>query len=123
MVSAEQPVSARVVFCTVPDSETAEKLARHIVEEGLAACCSIVSGLKSIYRWQGKIQKDDEHLLIIKTTTAAYEALQALIVKLHPYETPEIISLPIDRGLQEYLNWLEQNTGVGNAKFAARNTQ
>jgi len=123
MLKAKEGAEARVVLCTVPDNGTAEKLARQLVEEGLAACCNIVPGLKSVYRWQGKIEQDDEQLLIIKTTAAVYDALQAQIVRLHPYETPEILSLRVDRGLQEYLMWMEQNTGAGNAKFAARNTK
>ena len=110
MDNAKQSGLARVVLCTVPDAETAGMLARRLVEEKLAACCNIVAGIKSVYRWQGEIHEDDEHLLLIKTTSAVYDMLQARIAELHPYDTPEILALPVNQGLQKYLNWLEQNT-------------
>ncbi len=97
------------VFCTVPDRGQAEKIAKQLVKEKLAACCNIVPGLTSVYRWQGEIQQDAELLLILKTTAAAMPALEKRIKELHSYEVPEIIALPILTGNSDYLNWIEEN--------------
>ncbi len=97
------------VLCTVPNRELAEKIARSLVAEKLAACCNIVPGLTSIYRWQGEIQQDAELLLIIKTAARAMKALEKQIKELHSYEVPEIIALPILTGNSDYLNWIEEN--------------
>src|SRR5579863_8313127 len=95
-----------VTFCTVPDRESGEGIAAALVEERLAACVNLIPGLTSIYRWQGKVEKAAECLLVIKTTAARFEALKARIKALHPYETPEIIAVPITHGDNAYLNWL-----------------
>ncbi len=99
-----------VTLCTVPDRESGEKIAAALVEERLAACVNIVAGVTSVYRWEGKVQKEAECLLIIKTGVSQFEALQQRIKKLHPYELPEIVALPIIHGSREYLNWLTENT-------------
>jgi len=80
------------------------------VEERLAACVNQVPGLVSTYRWEGKVQKANECLLIIKTTGARFEAVKERIKSLHSYELPEIIALPITAGSSEYLNWLAENS-------------
>jgi periplasmic divalent cation tolerance protein len=97
---------ARLLLCTCPDEATAERLARALVDERLAACVSRVPGLASTYRWDGRVQEDAEVLLLVKTTAAALEPLQARLLALHPYEVPELVTLDITGGLPAYLAWL-----------------
>lgn len=99
-----------VVFCTCPDSESAERLGRMLVEEHLAGCVNVVPGLTSIYMWQGSLRREPECLLLIKTSTDRFEDLQDRLRALHPYELPEIIALPISQGDPDYLAWLTENT-------------
>ncbi len=98
----------RVVLITTPDPETATRLARALVEEGLAACGNILSGLRSIYRWQGNIEDATEALLMLKTTAAQAEALATRAVALHPYEVPEVLVLPVESGHGPYLDWVRR---------------
>jgi periplasmic divalent cation tolerance protein len=95
-----------IVLCTVPDAATAQRIASAVVGEQLAACVNIVPGITSVYRWKGAIETAAELLLIIKTTLAVYTPLQDRIRALHPYELPEIIAVPINQGLPEYLAWI-----------------
>ena len=99
-----------LVFTTCPDAATARRIADALVEQGLAACVNILPGLQSVYRWQGKIEHDDELLLIIKTQRDCYPALEAAILALHPYELPEIVTVPLDGGLPAYLDWINSST-------------
>jgi len=99
-----------LVLCTCPDKEVADKLAARLVEAGLAACVNQVSGISSTYMWQGELQQDHEELLLIKTSPAVWDELEAEISRLHPYELPEIIAVPITRGSEKYLQWISQNT-------------
>ncbi len=101
-----------VVYCTCPDPATAERIAETVVDERLAACVNIAPGLTSIYRWQGRIQRDAEVLLIIKTRSTVYPLLEGRIRELHPYEVPEIIALPIQAGSATYLDWIVESTGA-----------
>lgn len=96
-----------MLLVTAPEGPAAEALARTLVGEGLAACVNRLPGVRSTYRWQGQVQEDAETLLVIKSTGAAYPALERRIRELHPYETPEVIALPIVRGSQPYLEWLD----------------
>ncbi len=100
-----------VIFCTVPTRETAEKIADALVPSGLAACVNIIGGLLSIYAWKGEICRDEECLLIIKSRRGLFEKIRQKINELHPYEVPEIISLPIDEGHEPYLRWIGESTG------------
>jgi periplasmic divalent cation tolerance protein len=100
-----------VVLVTVPNAEVAEKLGDALVGERLAACVSIVAGVRSIYRWQGKIEKDAELLCVCKTTRDGFERLRARVVELHPYELPEVVALPIAVGHAPYLEWLKASVG------------
>ncbi len=95
-----------VVLVTAPDPETAAQIGRTLVEERLAACANLISQLRSIYRWQDEVQDEVETLLLIKTTAAVQEHLTERILQLHPYETPEVIALPIEAGSEGYLRWL-----------------
>jgi periplasmic divalent cation tolerance protein len=98
-----------VVFCTAALGE-AEPLARALVQEHLAACVNI-SPVRSCYIWEGKLNLDEEALLIIKTTKSQFEPLQKRILELHSYAVPEIIVLPIIEGHQAYLDWTAQSVG------------
>jgi periplasmic divalent cation tolerance protein len=100
-----------VVLVTVPNGETAEKLAEALVGEELAACVNIVAGVRSIYRWQGKIEKNSELLCLCKTTRGGFERLRARVVELHPYDLPEVVALPIADGHAPYLDWIRASVG------------
>ena len=99
----------RIVFCTCPDPESAEALARRLVEAAQAACVNIVPGLRSVYLWKGTLETETEQLLIIKTRVDAYAALEKTIRAHHPYEVPEVISVPVDAGLPAYLAWIDSS--------------
>lgn len=103
---------ALVVLTTVERAEDGERLGRLLVERKLAACVQVLPPMTSIYRWQGKIEQAAEHLLLIKTTRAVYPELELAIKENHSYETPEIIALPIERGLRSYLDWLAAGVGA-----------
>jgi periplasmic divalent cation tolerance protein len=95
-----------VVLVTVPSREDGERIAEALVGESLAACVNLVGPIRSIYRWQGAVCRDDEHLLLIKTTPDRYAELEARVLALHTYENPEVIALPVERGAATYLEWL-----------------
>jgi len=99
-----------VVYVTAPETEAAA-LARTLVEERLAACVNLVPGIRSFYRWQGKIEDDPEILCIIKTRAGLFDTLRDRVRELHPYEVEEIIAMPIIAGNQPYLDWIRANTG------------
>ena len=99
-----------VVFVTSGSEEEALKIAHALVEERLAACVNLVSPIRSIYRWEGKIWDEKECLLIIKTQTARVEDVEKKVQSLHSYSLPEIIALPIVTGSPSYLNWLKEMT-------------
>ncbi len=99
-----------LVMTTITDIEKGKLLARQIVEEQLAACCNIVPAITSIYRWQDELCEDQECLLVIKTAQSRFNQLSEFIKTQHPYETPEIIALPITSSSHEYLSWVIQQT-------------
>jgi periplasmic divalent cation tolerance protein len=99
-----------VVLCTVPDQETGRTIAAKLLEKRLAACVNLSGSLESLYWWEGKIRKDPEHLLVIKTREALFDPLADSIRSLHPYDVPEIIALPIVRGSASYLDWITAET-------------
>lgn len=105
---------ALLVFTNVPDVEAAQKLARQVLEQRLAACVNILPAMQSIYRWQGEIEEADEVMLQMKTSQSRYAELEAVIKAAHPYEVPEIIAVPIVGGLPAYLDWIRQETGKEN---------
>ena len=99
-----------VVFTTVPDKISGERIAQALVESRVAACASLCLPCESTYWWQGAVSRETEHTLIIKTTARLYPAVEQKIRELHPYEVPEIIALPILRGSQPYLDWIASET-------------
>ena len=99
-----------LVLTNCPDQGVAEHIAQTLVSSNLAACVNILAPCRSVYRWQGALETATEIPLLIKSTAASYPALEAAIRQHHPYEVPEIIALPIERGLPDYLNWLSAET-------------
>jgi len=100
------PESILLVLTNVPDTNTANLIAETLVTQKLAACVNILSPCQSTYMWEGKLTRANEIPLLIKTTQLQYHALQDAIIKAHPYELPEIISINVDGGLPEYLQWV-----------------
>lgn len=99
-----------LVLTNVPDRAAAEKLAEALVGEGLAACVNVLAPCRSVYRWKGALHNDEEVPVLAKTTSERYAALEAAIRSKHPYELPEIIAVPIERGLPAYLAWVVEET-------------
>lgn len=99
-----------LVITNVPNRAAADKLADALVTDGLAACVNILSPCRSVYRWKGDVQHDEEFPLLIKTTRERYAALEQAIRAGHPYELPEIIAVPVERGLPAYLDWVAEQT-------------
>lgn len=95
-----------VVVTTVGNEEQANLIAEEVVARRHAGCVNIVPGIRSLYRWQGKICRDSEYLLLIKTVEDEYEALAQTLKELHSYELPEILAFPIQRGEENFLNWI-----------------
>ena len=104
-------VSVLVCHCACPDQGTAEAIASRLVEERLAACVQILPPMRSVYRWEGRIEQGTEVLLLAKTSAAAWPALCARIEALHPYDTPEILTLEAASGSTGYLDWIHAETG------------
>ncbi|MBN1114248.1 MAG: divalent-cation tolerance protein CutA [Oligoflexia bacterium] len=98
-----------IVYVTVPDQKTAEIIAVSLLEEKLCACVNMLSGVKSLFWWDNKIDNAEELLLMIKTRQDLFEKLQARVKKLHPYDVPEIIAVPIVSGNKDYLDWLNNS--------------
>lgn len=99
-----------VILCTVPDDATAEKLARGLVDDRLAACVNAVPGVKSFYRWQDKVEVDDEVQLLIKTRRQRFDAVRTWLETHHPYDVPEIVALPAERVSEDYASWAAEQT-------------
>ncbi len=99
-----------ILLCTCPDDTVAADLSTQLVELGLAACVNRFSGLASVYKWEGEIKSGTEVQLVIKTSTAASERLIDELQRLHPYELPEIIAVPITAGYAPYLDWIREST-------------
>ncbi len=95
-----------VVLVTTPDQETAAHIGRTLVEEELAACANLLPQIRSIYRWQGEINDEGETLMLIKTTRRVQDRLTQRILQIHPYDTPEVVALPIVAGSADYLRWV-----------------
>lgn len=95
-----------IVLSTFPNLDKAAEVARILVDEQLAACVNLVPAVRSIYRWQGTVSDDTETLAVAKTTRAGYDALATRLLELHPYDVPEVLALPVERGHAAYLAWV-----------------
>lgn len=101
-----------VVLTNLPDRQAALKLAQDLIARRLAACVNVLSECTSVYRWKGQVENAAEVPVLIKTRTARYAEVEAAIRRLHPYELPEIIAVPAVRGLDEYLQWVADETSI-----------
>ncbi|WP_448507109.1 divalent-cation tolerance protein CutA [Immundisolibacter sp.] len=97
----------RLLLSACADAATAEQIAGTLVEEGLAACVTLLPGARSVYRWQGKLERAEECLLLLKARADDYPALERRLLELHPYDVPELLALPVLAGNPAYLKWLE----------------
>src|SRR5690606_10708397 len=107
-------VTARICFCTCPDADAAQRIADALVAERLAACVQILPSATSVYRWQGRVERAQECLLLIKTSAARADTLAGRIAALHPYELPEVIAVDASGGLPAYLDWIARETAPGD---------
>ena len=101
----------RLLITTCPSMAEAEGLAEKLLTARLAACVNIVPGVLSLYEWQGKMEREQEFLLLIKSRSDHFAEIQALVQANHPYELPELIAVPIEEGLAPYLNWIDRQLG------------
>ena len=101
---------AILVLTTLPTADAAAEVAKALIGEKLAACANILPALRSIYRWEGKVQDENEVLVLLKTQQAGFAALKARILELHPYEVPEVLAIPVEQGHQAYLDWIARET-------------
>jgi periplasmic divalent cation tolerance protein len=101
----------RIVLCTIDSADTARKLARRLVQDRLAACVNIIENVTSVYKWEGRIEEDAELLLVIKTQDSRLQELMDRISEIHPYDVPEILSWPVQKGSKAYLEWVVAETG------------
>jgi periplasmic divalent cation tolerance protein len=99
---------ALLILTNMPDAQSAQSMAHSLVELKLAACVNILPGVKSVYRWQGNVEQAGEVTLLIKSTQARYAEIEEAIKSMHTYSVPEIIAVPIVKGLPAYLNWITQ---------------
>lgn len=104
------PDDVLLVLTNLPDADSAGRVARLLIEQRLAACVNVLAPCTSVYRWQGALETASELPLLIKTTRAAYPALQATLREAHPYELPEIVAIPVQEGLPDYLAWVAAET-------------
>ncbi len=105
-----------VIFVTAGSHDEGKRIARHLVEGQLAACVSISQPIESVYRWQGQISEKGEFLLIVKSTRELFPEIRNEITKIHSYQTPEIICLPIIDGSSSYLQWLSESVKAAGAR-------
>lgn len=107
-------MSVLLCFCACPDADTARRIATALVSERLAACVNLLPGMRSIYRWEGRIEDAEEVQLQIKTTRTRLEALQRRLTALHPYAVPELIAVEAVGGLPAYLDWVATESRHGS---------
>lgn len=112
----QQASSLIIVYCTVPDDDTAESLAHGLLETGLAACVSAIPRVVSRYRWAGRMERSQEVQLLIKTTESAWDELASWLSSHHPYDNPEIIATPLSHATDSYAEWIREGcAGTGQA--------
>ena len=106
--------NVRIILCTFPTKDAAATAAHALVEEGLAACVNLLPDIRSIYEWDGKLCDETEQLALIKTTQQRYSDLEQRLTELHPYDTPEILAVPVAAGSVRYLDWVGQSVQKTN---------
>jgi len=99
-----------VVLTTLEDAEQARSLVRRLVDDRLVACGTVLDGAQSIYRWHSAVEQAREAVVLLKTRRERWEALATAVKALHPYDVPELLAIPVERGLDAYLNWVTQET-------------
>lgn len=102
---------AIIIHCSCPDRASAERIARALVEESLAACVQVLPGMRSTYRWQGTIEESEEVLLLAKTRRERWHEVERRVRELHPYTVPELLAVDVVEGHAPYLAWLAEGTG------------
>ncbi|MFH1329012.1 MAG: divalent-cation tolerance protein CutA [Candidatus Bathyarchaeota archaeon] len=107
--SSEKNANFIIIFTTTPTPEDAEKIGSELVNLKLAACVSIINNVKSFYRWEGKVEKATENILLVKTRKELFDKVANQVRRLHPYELPEIIAVQIVTGSEQYLRWLGES--------------
>ena len=100
------PTTALLVLTTLGSVTDARSLVRSLVEDRLVACGTLVPGASSIYRWEGALREEDEVVVLLKTDASKWNALSAAVKERHPYQVPELLALPVERGLEAYLSWM-----------------
>ncbi len=105
--------AVRVVLSTIDSTSEAEKLASRLVEDGLAACVNIIPNLTSVYKWKGEVEREEEVMLVIKTSSEKVAQLTAKLTELHPYELPEVVAIRVEGGFPPYLQWVLSGTSGG----------
>lgn len=101
-----------LVMSTFPDAETAGRIAEQLVKEKLIACANLLPAVRSIYRWQGKVEDAAETFVFLKTTRNRFDEFEKKLRELHPYEVPEILALPVADGLPDYLRWVSESCTI-----------
>ncbi|MCI0444877.1 divalent-cation tolerance protein CutA [bacterium] len=101
-----------IILSTTGSEDEASKIAEHLVSNRLAACVNIIPSITSVYRWKGEMNTDREILMIIKTDASRFEEIKSAVRNLHSYETPELIAIPIQQGLQQYLDWITESVSA-----------
>jgi periplasmic divalent cation tolerance protein len=101
-----------LVYSTFPSGEVAETMGRQLVERRLAGCVNILPGMTSIYRWEGRIARDSEAVMIIKTRASLADAVMAAVKAEHPYTNPALLVIPVEGGAARYLDWLFEETAA-----------
>ncbi|HZB68252.1 MAG TPA: divalent-cation tolerance protein CutA [Ornithinibacter sp.] len=114
-----EPTAYVEVRVTAPDAHTAGRLAHLLVEEHLAACAKVLPGVTSVYRWEGVVEATPEHLLLIVSTAERFEAIRERVRAEHPYDTPEVLAVPVVAADARYAAWLEESVGPSTGRGAA----
>jgi periplasmic divalent cation tolerance protein len=102
-----------VLFVTAPSTDVAERIAKALVSEHLAACVNLLPGVRSLYEWQGEVHDDPEFLMVIKSCRDRVPELTARVIELHPYDVPEVVAWPLVGGFARYLDWVRSSTLPG----------
>ena len=110
---SDNPVE--VIWCTAPAGD-APSLARTLVAERLVACVNVLPGVVSTYHWQGRVETEDEVLMMMKTTSERRPAVELRLVELHPYDVPEVLAMPVTSGSLPYMNWVREQVSLGGAE-------